>query len=90
MWLISRSRRRTSCCMTAIRRSREWPALTLGSVSRALRSEVSGFFELMGDVGGESLDRVETMIERSRHIPQRARQVADLVGSRGEIRDLLA
>ena len=43
MSLISRSSRRTSCCMTAISRSREWPAFTRGRVSTALRSEVSGF-----------------------------------------------
>ena len=90
MSLISRLSRRTSCCMTAISRSREFPAPTLGNVSSALRSDVSGFFEFVRDIGGETLDRVKPVIERLRHIAQRAGQVTDLVGSRGEIRDLLS
>ena len=44
MSLISRSSRFTSCWMMASRRSREFSVLAIGSVSTALRSEVSGFF----------------------------------------------
>ena len=44
MSLMSRSSRRTSCCMISISRSRDGSLLTRGSVSTALRSEVSGFF----------------------------------------------
>ena len=44
MSVISRSRRRTSCWMISISRLREFSVLASGSVSTALRSEVSGFF----------------------------------------------
>ena len=44
----------------------------------------------MRDIGGETLNRVQTIIERLRHIAQRAGQVTDLVRSRGEIGNLLA
>ncbi len=44
MSLISRSRRRTSCWITAIRRSCDCGVRAIGRVSTALRSEVSGFF----------------------------------------------
>ena len=90
MSLINRSSRRTSCCMTAISRSRECPAFTRGSVSSALRSDVSGFFEFVRDIGGETLDRVKTIVERLGHIAQRAGQMTDLVRSRGEIGNLLS
>ena len=44
MSLISRSRRFTSCLITSSRRSRDSSVRAMGSVSTALRSEVSGFF----------------------------------------------
>ena len=44
MSLISRSSRFTSCWMMAISRLRESSLRASGSVSTALRSEVSGFF----------------------------------------------
>ena len=44
MSVISRSSRRTSCWITSISRVFELSLLASGSVSTALRSEVSGFF----------------------------------------------
>ena len=44
MSVISRSSRRTSCWITSISRAREASFLASGSVSTALRSDVSGFF----------------------------------------------
>ena len=35
--------------------------------------------ELVADIGGEGLDRVDAVVERRRHVAQRARQMADLV-----------
>jgi hypothetical protein len=46
--------------------------------------------QLVGDVGGEALDRVDAVVERLGHVAQRPRQMADLVGAGGEVRDLLA
>ena len=46
--------------------------------------------EFVRDIGGETFNRVQTIVERPRHIAQRARQVTDLVRSRGEIGNLLA
>ena len=46
--------------------------------------------EFMCDIGGEAFNCVQTIIERLRHLAQRARQVTDLVRSRGEIGNLLA
>ena len=46
--------------------------------------------EFVRDIGGETLNRVETVIERLGHIAQRAGQVADLVRSRSEIGNLLS
>ena len=53
--------------------------LASGSVSTAERSEVSGFLQLMRDVGGEALDRLDAAVERVGHVAQRAGQMADLV-----------
>ena len=44
MSVISRSSRFTSCLMTPSRRARCSSVLAIGSVSTALRSDVSGFF----------------------------------------------
>ena len=71
-------------------RLRELSLLASGSVSTALRSEVSGFFSSCADVGGKALDRLDARIERVGHVAQRDRQIADLVLAVGEIRDLLA
>ena len=90
MSLISRSSRRTSCCMIDSRRSREDADLTRGKVSTALRREVRGFSEFMCDIGGEALDRLDAAVERMGHLAERAREMADFVGSIGEVGDLLA
>jgi len=42
----------------------------------------------MRDVGGEAFDRIDAAVERVRHVAERAGQFADLVATRGEIRDL--
>ena len=44
--------------------------------------------ELMGDVGGEALDRFDPRVERARHVAQRPGQMADFVRALGEVRDL--
>ena len=41
--------------------------------------------QFMGDVGGEHLDRLDAVIERVRHVAQRAGKMADLVAAAGEI-----
>ena len=46
--------------------------------------------QLVRHVRGEALDGVDAVVERLRHVAQRARQVADLVGAAGEVGDLLA
>ncbi len=46
--------------------------------------------QLMGDVGGEALDRVETAVQRHGHFTQRPRKVPDLVGAGREVGNLLA
>ena len=45
--------------------------------------------QLVRDVGGEALDGVDAVVERARHVAQRAGQMADLVRAVGEIGDLL-
>ncbi len=42
----------------------------------------------MGDVGGEHLDRLDAVIERIRHVAQRAGEMSDLVAAAGEIGNL--
>ena len=44
--------------------------------------------ELVRDVGGEALDRLDTAVERIGHVPQRPGQVSDLVAPVAEIGDL--
>ncbi len=46
--------------------------------------------EFVRDIGGETLDRFDAAVERLGHIPERAREMADLIGPVGEVRDLLA
>ena len=46
--------------------------------------------EFMRDIGGEMLDRVDAVVERLRHVAQRAGKMADFVRPVGEVRDLLA
>ncbi len=41
--------------------------------------------QFMGDVGGEHLDRLDAVIERVRHVAQRAGQMSDLVAAAGEV-----
>ena len=41
----------------------------------------------MGDVRGETLDRLNTAVERGGHVPQRAREMPDLVAAPGIIGD---
>ena len=43
--------------------------------------------QLMGDVGGEALDRLDPAVERAGHVAQRAGQIADLVAPRGQVGD---
>ena len=47
-------------------------------------------FQLMGDIRREAFDRVHALVERARHVAQRAGKMPDLVGAIAEIRDLLA
>ena len=87
---INRSSRRTSCCMTAISRSREWSAWTRGRVSSALRSDVNGFFSSCATSAAKlsiASRRLYSAMVISRSAP---RQVPDLVGPGGEVGDLLA
>ncbi len=53
---------------------------------RAQRGE--RVLELVRDVGGEALDRVDAAVERVGHVPQRAREMPDLVAPLGEVGDL--
>ena len=39
--------------------------------------------ELVGDVGGEALDRVDAVVERAGHVAQRLAEMADLVAAVG-------
>ena len=39
----------------------------------------------MGDIGGEHLDRLDAVIERVRHVAQRAGEMPDLVAAAGEV-----
>ena len=90
MSLISRSSRRTSCWMTAssralrFRLARDRQSLD-GAAQRGQR-----IFQFVGDVGGETFDRVHAIVERFRHVAQRAGQMADFVAAIGEIRNFLA
>ena len=85
---ISRSSRFTSCWMT-----REQPAAAfvgLGERQRLDRRAQRGerVLQLVRDVGGEALDRLDAAVERVGHVAQRARQVADLVAPAGEVGNL--
>ena len=90
MSLISRSSRRTSCWMIDM----QAPARLVASRERQGldRAAQRGqrVLQLVRDVGREALDRVDAVVERPRHVAQRARQMADLVRAAGEIGDLLA
>ncbi len=44
--------------------------------------------QFVGDVGGEHLDRLDPVIERARHVAQRAREMADFVAAAGEVGNL--
>ena len=90
MSLIRRSRRRTSCWMIDISRCRE--SSLLGERQRFDRAAQRGqrVLQFVRHVGGETLDRVDPVVERARHVAQRAGKVADLVGPAGEIGDFLA
>ena len=90
MSLISRSSRRTSCWMTSSSRSREAPRLHARQGLDGAAQRGQRVLQFMRDIGGEALDRVDAVVERLRHVAQRAREMADLVGARGEIGDLLA
>ena len=46
--------------------------------------------QLVRDVGGEALDRLDAVVERVGHVAQRAGEMPDLVAAVGEIGDLLA
>ena len=50
---------------------------------RSSQADVSGFFNSSGDIGGEHLDRLDPVIERIRHVAQRAGQMSDLVAAAG-------
>ncbi len=39
--------------------------------------------QLVGDVGGETLDRVDAVVERAGHVAQRLAEMADLVAAAG-------
>ena len=91
MSLISRSSRRTSCWITPQQPRRDSRRL------RAQRHRLDGaaqrgqrVLQLVRDVGREALDRLDAVVERPRHVAQRAREMADLVRAVGEIRDFLA
>ena len=90
MSVISRSSRRTSCWMMSI--SRVARALVLGERQRLDGAAQRGqrVLQLVADIGGEALDRLDAGIERVGHVAQRDRQIADLVLAVGEIGDLLA
>ena len=90
MSLISRSSRRTSCCMIASRRiprRRRFDARQGfdGAAQRGQR-----ILQFMRDIGGEALDRLDAAVERLGHLAERAREMADFVGAIGEVGDLLA
>ena len=90
MSLISRSSRRTSCWMTPSRRAARF--VGPGERQRLHRAAQRGqrVLQLVRHVGREALDRLDAVVERAGHVAQRARQMADLVGAVGEVRDLLA
>ena len=85
--LIRRSSRRTSCCITAISRSREGPGFDARQSLQGAAQGRQRIFELVGDIGRETLDRVHALVKRLRHVAQSAGEMADLVGSIGEIRE---
>ena len=90
MSLISRSRRFTSCWMID---SSRWLRIVAAGERQGLdRAAQRGqrVLQLVRHVRGEALDGVDAVVERLRHVAQRAGQVADLVGAAGEVGDLLA
>ena len=82
MSLISRSRRRTSCWMIASRRAARFVAAGERQRLDGAAQRGQRVLELVGDVGGEALDRVDAVVERAGHVAQRAGEMADLVRSR--------
>ena len=46
--------------------------------------------QLVRDIGGEALDRLDAVVERLGHVAQRPAEMADLVAAVGEVGDLLA
>ena len=89
MSLIRRSMRWTSSWMIDIRR-RCWsgscdPRHGFDGAAQAGQRVL----DLVGDIGGEALDRVHALPQRRRHVAQRARQVADLVAAPAEVGDLV-
>ena len=90
MSLISRSRRRH-----VVLDDREQAAARFVAAGERQRLDGAAqrgqrVLELVGDVGGEALDRVDAAVEGAGHLAQRAGEMPDLVRSGGEIRDLLA
>ena len=85
MSVISRSSRRTSCWMISISRPR---IVVLGQRQRLHRAAQRGqrVLQLVRDIGGEALDRLDAVVERVGHVAQRDRQIADLVLAVGESR----
>ena len=69
------------------------PALRIVDARRGLDRAAQGgqrVLQLVGDIGGEALDRVHAQPERLRHVAQRARELADLVAAAAEIGDRVA
>ena len=79
MSLISRSSRLTSCWMTASSRCCDSSVLAIGQGFDGAAQRGQRIFQFMRDIGGETLDRLDAVVERARHVAQRARQMADLV-----------
>src|SRR5579871_5328578 len=81
---IRRSSRLTSCSMTPSSRARLLSLRASGSVSTA-EQRGERVLQLMGNIGGEHLDRLDTVVERAGHVAQRAGEMADLVAAAGEV-----
>ena len=86
MSVISRSSRLTSCFrMPSSRVARR---LVLDQLQRLHRRADRGqrVADLVGDVGGEALDRLHAVRQGVGHVLQRAGEVAELVVARGDVR----
>ncbi len=85
---IRRSSRLTSCSITASSRARLFSLRASGQRLDRRAQRGQRVLQLMGDIGGEHLDRLDAAVERVGHVAQRAGEMADLVAAPGEVGNL--